>query len=238
MVAEDAAAGTEFFVYRTGVWSLSRIAQAGLDIDIVGLDTELQSYAFVAVPSMPYVPDVLAERLERFDGVLLVMPRTGSRTRSHCIPANLAPGPLAETLGVSVTRVESFRKGAAVPVAFENETFRFDRWREFLTVGDAEVLAWTEDGHAALTRKGRAYYLPGAPDAPFFTRLVRRLVHEAGVGIMELPAGLRTRRRGGYRFVFNYGPELVDASALIDGELVLGEPMLAVGGIAVVREAQ
>lgn len=227
------------FSYIEQVFGLYRaLRQAGLDIDIVGPEAELESYAFVAVPSMPYVPDALAERLERFDGALFVMPRTGSRTRSHCIPANLAPGPLAETLGVSVTRVESFRKGAAVPVAFENETFRFDRWREFLTVGDAEVLAWTEDGHAALTRKGRAYYLPGAPDAPFLTRLVRRLVHEAGIGIMELPAGLRTRRRGGYRFVFNYGPEPVDASALIDGEIVLGEAMLAVGGIAVVREAQ
>lgn len=206
----------------------------GLDIDIVGPDADLSAYAFAIVPSMPYVPEKLAASLNTFRGTLLVMPRTGSRTRSHHIPENLAPGPLAGLLGIKVTRAESFRSYAAVPVLYDNEPHRFDRWREFVT-GEAEVVARTGDGHPALTRKDRAYYLAGSPDAAFLERLIARLAREAGLSVEALPTGLRTRVRGDYRFVFNYGPEPVDATALLGGELVLGERLLDVGGVAVAR---
>lgn len=223
------------FSYIEQVFTIYRSLRGlGLDIDIVGPDADLSAYAFAIVPSMPYVPEKLAASLSAFQGTLLVMPRTGSRTRSHHIPENLAPGPLAGLLGIKVTRAESFRSYAAVPVLYDNEPHKFDRWREFVT-GEAEVVARTGDGRPALTRKGRAYYLAGSPDAVFLERLIARLAREAGLSVEALPTGLRTRVRGDYRFVFNYGPEPVDATALLGGELVLGERLLDVGGVAVAR---
>ncbi|MCE9649128.1 MAG: beta-galactosidase [Parvibaculum sp.] len=223
------------FSYIEQVFSLYRgLRRLGLDIDIVGPDADLSGYAFTVLPSTPYVPERLAASLNTFQGTLLVMPRGGSRTRSHRIPDNLAPGPLSDLLGIKVTRVESFRSHSAVPVLYDNEPHCFDRWREFVT-GEAEVVARTGDGHPALTRRGRAWYLAGSPDAGFLDRLLGRLAQEAGLAVEALPMGLRARRRGGYRFVFNYGPEPADASALI-GEPVLGERILAVGGVAVGRE--
>lgn len=223
------------FSYIEQAFSIYRALRAlGLDIDIVGPDADLSSYAFAVLPSTPYVPERLAASLNAFRGTLLVMPRAGSRTRSHRIPDNLAPGPLAGLLGIKVTRAESFRGHSAVPVLYDNEPHRFDRWREFVT-GEAEVVARTGDGHPALTRKGGAYYLAGSPNAAFLDRLIGRLAREAGLSVEVLPMGLRTRVRGGYRFVFNYGPQPADASALLGGELVLGERMLEVGGVAVAR---
>jgi beta-galactosidase len=223
------------FSYIEQVFSIYRsLRRLGLDIDIVGPDADLTGYSLAVLPSTPYVPERLAASLNVFRGTLLVMPRGGSRTRSHRIPDNLAPGPLADLLGIKVTRVESFRSHSAVPVLYDNEPQSFDRWREFVT-GEAEVVARTGDGHPALTRKGGAWYLAGSPDTGFLDRLLGRLAREAGLAVEALPMGLRTRRRGGYRFVFNYGPEPADASALI-GEPVLGERVLAVGGVAVGRE--
>ncbi|MBX3497363.1 MAG: beta-galactosidase [Parvibaculum sp.] len=226
------------FNYVEQVFAMYRaLRRLGLDIDIVGPHADLSAYALVLVPSMPHVPDVLAAALATFGGVLLAGPRCGSRTASHRIPDNLAPGPLAEVLGVKVTRTESFRSYSAVPVRYDNETFAFDRWREFVEPAPGtEVLAESEDGHPALTRCRRAHYLAGADDRALLERIVERLAREAGLSVCALPAGLRTRRRGPWRFVFNYGPAPVDISPYFtDRDFVLGAPMLAVGGVAVSR---
>jgi beta-galactosidase len=211
------------------------LRELALDIDIVGPEASLAGYALVIVPSMPYVPDALVAALEAFDGTLLVMPRAGSRTRSHRIPDNLAPGPLAVRLGIRVTRVESFRPGSSVPLTLDNEVFHFDRWREFVTPTEAEVVARTEDGQAALTRRSGAHYLAGSPDKALTARLVGRLAREAGLDFTPLPQGLRLRRRGDMIFAFNYGPLPVELAPVVCGERVLGEPVLAVGGVAVMR---
>ncbi|MBX3493191.1 MAG: beta-galactosidase [Parvibaculum sp.] len=226
------------FNYVEQVFAMYRaLRRLGLDIDIIGPHADLSPYALVLVPSMPHVPDVLAAALATFEGALLVGPRCGSRTASHRIPDNLAPGPLAEVLGVKVTRAESFRSYSAVPVRYDNETFAFDRWREFVEPAPGtEVLAESEDGHPALTRCCRACYLAGGADRAFLERIVERLAREAGLSVCALPGGLRTRRRGPWRFVFNYGPAPVDISPYFTGrDFVLGAPMLAVGGVAVSR---
>lgn len=227
------------FSYIEQIFGIYRhLRELGLDIDMVGPEGDVSGYALVIVPSMPYVPDGLAASLNAYEGTMLVMPRTGSRTRSHCIPDNLAPGPLAAKLGVQVTRAESYRKGSAVPVQLGNETFSFDRWREFVTPQGADTEAVTGEGLPALTRKGRAYYLAGSADDALLKRLIGRLVNEAGIATDALPKGLRTRRRGAYRFAFNYGPDAVDVTSLLGKDLLLGEAVLPVGGYAVAREAR
>jgi beta-galactosidase len=213
------------------------LRRLGLDVDIVGPDAALSGYALVLVPSMPHVPERLAAELERCGGTVLAGPRTGSRTASHRIPDNLAPGPLAGLLGLRVTRVESYRAYSAVPVRYENGTFRFDRWREFVEpAAGTEVLAETEDGHPALTRRGRAHYLAGAPDEALLQRIVARLAGAAGLETLDLPAGLRTRTRGSHRFVFNYGPQPADISPHFAGtSFALGGARLEAGAVAVLR---
>jgi len=215
------------------------LRRLGLDIDIVGPEAALSGYALVLLPSMPHVPERLAAELVRFEGTVLAGPRAGSRTASHRIPDNLAPGPLAGLLGLRVTRVESYRAWSAVPVRYENETFCFDRWREFVEPSaGTEVLAETEDGHPALTRRARAHYLAGAPDEALLQRIVARLAGEAGLVTLDLPAGLRTRTRGDYRFVFNYGPEPADISPHFPAtRFELGGARLEVGDVAVLCEA-
>ena len=101
----------------------------------------------------------------------------------------------------------------------------------------AEVVAVTSDGYPALTRKRGAYYLAGSPDMAFLKRLLARLVREAGIEVDDLPRGIRTRRRGGYRFVLNYGPDTVDVSSLLQGAPVIGSSVLEVGGLVVAPEA-
>ncbi|MGV8997239.1 MAG: beta-galactosidase [Parvibaculaceae bacterium] len=227
------------FSYIDQIFSVYRALRLlGLDIDLIGPDADLSSYAVVVVPSMPYVPERLSDALHKFKGMLLVMPRTGSRTRSHHIPVNLAPGPLGDLLDIKVTRVESFRAGSAVPVSYDNEVFRFDRWREFVEPKSADVIARDADGNAALTRKDNAYYLAGSPDRALMERLIGRLVRDAGLETQYLPMGVRLRRRGPFRFLFNYGPETIETSDYLNGDIVIGGGLLGVGGIAVARETR
>lgn len=226
------------FSYVEQVFAMYRaLRRLGLDIDVVEPAADLSAYAIVLVPSMPHVPDRHAAALAACKGTVLVAARSGSRTASHQIPSNLAPGVLADLLGVKVTRAESFRSYGAVPVRYDNESHHFDRWREFVIPSPGtEVLCETEDGHPAVTRKGRAHYLAGWPDDAMLDRLVARLAGEAGLLPLELPAGLRTRRRGAYRFVFNYGPGPADISPYFQAtHYVLGQPVLGIGDVAVLH---
>ena len=222
------------FSYIEQIFSVYRALRAmGLDIDIVGPDANLSGYAMAVLPSMPYVPPRLAAALEGFEGQLLVMPRAGSRTVSHRTPANLAPGPLAGLLGIKVTRAESFRRHSAIKIVFDGEHGAFDRWREFVTATEAEIVARTDDGRPALTRKRNAWYVAGWPDEKLLPLILRRVAGKAGLPTENLEAGVRTRRRGSHRFLFNYGPEPADISGIAKSELIIGEHVLPVGGVAV-----
>ncbi|MAM94837.1 hypothetical protein [Parvibaculum sp.] len=91
-------------------------------------------------------------------------------------------------------------------------------------------------GQPAFTRKGRAHYLAGSPDEALLQRIVARLAGDAGLAGFDLPAGLRTRRRGAFRFVFNYGAVSADISPQFPViSVVPGGARLEAGGVAVLR---
>jgi beta-galactosidase len=208
------------------------LREMGLDVDFIAPDTRLDGYRVVVLPTQIHVDDGLAARLARFDGDLIVLPRTGSRTESHSIPANLAPGPLQDLLGVTVTRAESFRSHSPIDVDYQSKGYTFDRWREFVEA-DADVVASTNDGHPAITRKENAYYLAGWPDEALLKQFLTVRVAAAGLSSVPLPFGVRTRTRGNYRFFVNYNPQPVSIASCITGDLVLGDADMSPADVAV-----
>ena len=83
----------------------------GLDIDMVRPGADLSPYSLVLVPSLPHVTDAAERAFSAARGTVLYGPRSGSRTRHHAIPPNLAPGPLARLLDLRVLEVSSLRPG-------------------------------------------------------------------------------------------------------------------------------
>jgi beta-galactosidase len=144
---------------------------------------------------------------------------------------------LRRLIDIKVRRVESLRPGIKVPVAGSNAGAAFDGWREFLVAGPGvESLLTSTDAEPMLVRQGRVHYLAGRPDSALNEDVVRRLLDEAGVAALNLPDDVRIRDNGTMRYVFNYGTEAADISAVVAGAgLLLGDSVLPPCGVAAFR---
>ncbi len=208
------------------------VRRLGLDVDFVPPGADLKGYALVLVPALLHVNDAAERALAAADGVILYGPRTGSKSRHHAIPANLPPGPLARHIGARVVEVSSLRPGLSENVDGAI-TGTVSRWREYLQPQGAEVLAAFENGDAALVALGNHHYLAGWPDASLLHSAMTLMVEKAKLKGMELPDGIRLRRRGDLLFVFNYGNE--SWTLPFDGPLLLGKRQLAPQELAVLK---
>jgi beta-galactosidase len=147
------------------------VRKLGLDVDFVAPGAPLSGYALVLVPSLPVVSEAAARALEMATGIIVLGPRTGSKTRNVSIPANLAPGPLADLTGVRVVQVASLRPDLAHAVegAVSGEAIR---WREYVEA-TGETLAHFTGGDPALVAKGSCLYLACWPDQMLLGNVMR-----------------------------------------------------------------
>ncbi len=207
-----------------------QLRRLGLNVDLIPKDTDdLGAYKLVFAPALFAWPDKLVGALSRFGGVGVVGPRTGSRDRNFTIPASLPPGLSANLLDVTVARVASLSPNTPVPIRNGGAV---QQWLDKVETR-AGVLEKTDDGWPVLVQQGGLHYLAGLLDDAAHARITRALVAAAGLDIMELPAGLRTRRNGAKTFVFNYSPDTYDLEkAGFCGPFGLDGQFLAPGGVA------
>ncbi len=208
------------------------LRRAGLSVDIVPPIAEaVADRKLILLPGLFAPTADFTDALAKSDAVLLIGPRSGSKTSDFQIPAELPPGGLRALIDVRVRRVESLRPGAKIAVA---DAGSFERWREFLDLGeDASGEFTSGDGEVALARRGKAFYLAGWPDDLLLRHVVSRLLSIAGVATLDLPEYIRVRDNGATRYVFNYGASPTDISdAIGDAALVLGEKILEPCGVA------
>ncbi|MEM9972570.1 MAG: beta-galactosidase [Pseudomonadota bacterium] len=189
------------FSYFALVFSAYRaLRRAGLSVDILPTETrDFTGYQFILAPGLFALPDGLAEALSGSGAIVLVGPRTGSRTEEFAIPVPLPPA--LPGLDAVVARVESLPPGDSVPV---DGGGAFEQWFEHLE-GNAEVGLTAIDGRVGTMRVGPLTYLAGWPDTALWDRLVATACKTAGIAVTPLPDGLRLRETAAYRFAFNYG---------------------------------
>jgi beta-galactosidase len=197
----------------------------GQDVDIVAPGASLAGYRAVLVPTLPYLSDAALAALRDTDAAVLIGPRTGSRTVDFAIPDTLPPGPLQSLLPARVTDVASLRPGLshAVEGTLSGHAIR---WREWVET-DATVLARFADGTPAAFEARRRSYLACWPDPALLAAAMRHVLQAGGAEMVELPPGVRLRRRGGLRFAFNYGPDPWTLPEQDGRDFVIGGPTLA-----------
>lgn len=205
----------------------------GLDLDIVRPGASLAGYRLVLAPCLPIVTEPARAALVAAEGVLVFGPRAGSRTLDHAIPEGLPPGELRGLLPIRVTQVAALRPGLAHGVDGAVAGCMV-RWREWVE-GEADSLARFADGSPAVLAAGRAWYVAGWPDAMLLDGILRRAAARAGLPLVDLPEGVRLRRRGGLTFAFNYGPETWLGP---EAQYVLGSAEVPPQGLAAWREAR
>ncbi|MEX3915227.1 beta-galactosidase [Paraburkholderia sp. BR10872] len=240
--------GADFHYPRFAVEYYSALRALGFDVDIVSVHAPLDGYRLVVVPPLPVVPDDFAQRLASSGAQVVIGPRTGSKTADLQIPANLPPGPLAALLPLRVWRVESLRPNISEPVRFELDGAHEGHarhWRDLIELGAdtgenewavPEVRATFSDGHPAYVRSGAVHYLASLFDEASTQALFARVAREAGLTPQPLGDAIRVSRRGGFTWVFNYGPGTHTLSADIpDDAYVIGSRTIEPQGVSAYR---
>lgn len=206
----------------------------GQDVDIVPPGASLAGYRAVLVPTLPHLSDAAVDALRESDAAMLIGPRTGSKTGDFAIPPGLPPGPLQALLPARVTDVASLRPGLSHRVE-GTLSGKAVRWREWLQT-DAAALALFEDGAPAVIEAQRRTYLACWPDATLLAAAVRHVLQNGGAELIDLPPGVRLRRRGAVRFAFNYGSEPWRLPEQAGRRFLLGGPDVAPQDLACWRE--
>jgi beta-galactosidase len=177
----------------------SALRARGLEVDIVAPEADLSGYRMVVVPSLPIIPDGFAEKLAALACPVLLGPRSGSKTDSFRIPDGLAPGALRHLIPLTVTRVESLRDGVSETADGWNVT----RWREDVASDLAPELP-DAAGRGVIYAHANIRYCAVWPDRALLRLLVERMAGEAGLGLLDLPEGVRVRRSASHAFTFNH----------------------------------
>jgi beta-galactosidase len=213
------------------------LRRLGLSVDIAPATPEaMTDRKLVLAPGLFAACAELVEAMAENRAVVLLGPRTGSKTEDFQIPADLPPGRFQSLVDVTVRRVESIRPGVTIPI--EGAALgHFAGWREFLTLGaGATAERLSDDGAVALARNENYFYLAGRPNDVLLDTVLRRLASLADLTALDLPADIRIRDNGATRFVFNYGQHAIDISSLTgDASLLLGEKFLSPCGVAAFR---
>ncbi len=209
----------------------SALRQLGLDVDILPPGASIDGYALCVVPCLPIVSAAFAAALERFDGEIIIGPRSGSRDIDFAIPPGLPPGPLQGLFPARVTRVESLRPG----LQHAGDGWSVAHWLETLeTHAEPELVA--DDGTVSVWRHTKLRYLATWPTLAMARAVIEGAARDAGLALHRLPEGVRMRRAGHRRFVFNYADEAREVPDSITGTLVLGSRTLTSAGVMVVED--
>lgn len=206
----------------------------GWDVDVVAPGADVSGYVLVLAPSLPFLTDAQAQALHDSGASIVFGPRSGSKTHSVRIPDQLPPGPLGPLLDLRVTHVESLRPGLTEPAG----AYHVSRWLEHVETA-ARQKAETARGLGLWFAKDRFHYLTTWPCAALLHDVLRAAGDDAGLACLDLPDGLRLRRRGDVRFAINYAPESIDLAAhgLTPSAFLLGQSILPPAGVAAWREA-
>ncbi len=213
------------------------LRRLGLNVDVVPPTPDaFARRKLIVAPALFASSAALKEALAGSGAVVLLGPRSGSKTEDFQIPAGLPPGEFRPLVDVAVPRVESLRPDAQIAVE-SMEGSAFVRWREIVVLGEqAVVLLRCDDGDPALTRRECFHYLTGLPNDPLRAAIFKRLAIDAGLAVIDLPEHIRLRDNGPMRYVFNYGESDFDLSAILgEAPLLLGERSLPPCGVALFR---
>ncbi len=187
------------------------LRRAGLSVDILAPDTrEFSGYAAVFAPGLMHMPDDLKAALNAADAQVVLGPRTAARDAHFSIPNPLPPA--YPDLDVTVTLVESLRPDSPMTLSGGGA---FSGYREELS-GEAETVMTLTDGRAAVKRAGHVSYVGGWGDDAALDRIVAMTCDAAGLPVMDLPDGLRTRATATERFWFNH----TDSEITFDGKTI------------------
>ena len=229
---------------------------AGVTVDVVEPGAALDGYALVVAPCLYLVDDDAVRVLHEFveaGGTAVVTFFSGVVDEDDGIRLDprgaTPPGAFPELLGAWTEQFFPLLPEHSVRLSDGSSA---TIWSEQVRVTTAEAITHFADGPVAgapaITRNrvgaGAAWYLATALEEADYAALLARIVDEAGVERVLVPAGVEVVTRSNdiarYRLVINHTDAVVTVPAsgieLLRGDTVRGHVAVPAGEVRVVRE--
>lgn len=218
----------------------SALRQLGLNIDIVGQHADLSDYKLVVVACAGIATDAMTESLSKTDALVLILPRSGSRSEHGTLVDDLPPGPLNTLIPLQIVRSESMpqawrEKVTTAGGAGNQMVCTSCDWREQVRT-ELTPAGIFNDGWGFLYSHHNIHYLNAWLEADSLFNLMSSLADEAGLCTVRCAAGFRLRRWKNLVFAINYGPDVVHLTDLpdlperhktaINNQLLIGKPTI------------
>lgn len=216
-----------FWCYRV----YESLRELGLSIDIISPKSDLSAYKMLVLPAQVVIDDTLQQALDKFEGVLLAGPRSGSKTSDYQIPDELAPGKLQTLMPLQVERVDALPEHTQPSVNGVWGEGKLKHWREQINT-ELAVHLEDEQGQPVLVGEDKRFYLGACLDKALLKSCFEKLAGQAELPVYYLPKGVRVRHRGKLIFVFNYGqtPASYMPSA---ATCLIGQAQIAPAGVSI-----
>jgi beta-galactosidase len=209
----------------------SAARRLGLDVDVIDPKSDLAGYKIILCPAQIFFDDALADRILAAKAVCLLGPRSGSKTEDFQIPADLAPGYARKLIDLKVSRVESLRTGHVEMAG----PFKVTRWLEHIDT-NIDPRAVTKGGQGVWYQNAACDYIACWPDPDLLGQILAERCDALGIATLNLPEGLRLRRRGDVVFAVNYENQAVDLGDYINDaatlDYVIGRQILNAADVA------
>lgn len=216
------------FDYRNLLYDYYK-ANADLQVNTAVSKGNYEDYKVVYMPAYNIVDQAEVDRVKDYvenGGTLVLTFRSGGRDPYNNLFETTLPCAFRELAGIEVEEFDALRKETHI-TGLVNGTAKV--WCDVLKPVTAEVLCTYADryfrGQAAVTvntfGKGRVYYVGCDLDAEAMSVLVRHISAEAGIEVLDLPAGVELVRRENCTVLLNHNEEPVETG--IEGYSLMSE---------------
>ena len=211
------------------------LRQLGLDVNVLPTDAPLDRYRLIGMPSLPIVSKEALKSFSICSGIVVLGPRSGSKTETFQIPGDLPPGLLQKLLPIKVVRVESLGHESTESISWNGKEYRVNLWKEWIETELDSEATWT-DGGPAMVRHDNYYYLAFWPPKEFLVDLFGYLATRVGLKSVHLPDNLRLRKRGNLTFAINYASYPQEAPAPPEARFIIGGQEILPHDVAIWKE--
>jgi len=193
--------------------------EAGQPVDVIEAKNDFSGYRVVVVSSMIVTDGDFARRLKDYvahGGIAVVTWRTAVKDRdNNLVFGKVLPVDLDDLTGVRVEETESVQEEGCIPFTGEISGAG-GVFRDMLVAGTARVIARYDDPfyrqYAAVTcnqyGEGTTYYIGTAMDEAATDQLLRQIMKQAGLTVLNLPKGVegieRASEKRKVRFLINH----------------------------------